>query len=130
MLNENTFILKALSGENIEMAFEDEGKDKIVKIGETKIKFQDLWAVLFTQSNQEQQTDMVPMKMSTNRLLERWVEIKVARDVKKGEKIRFKYRLKIPDEMFIRAHNPAIIADGMNKIITKTRLLNDAKNYL
>jgi len=85
-----------------------------VRLGreETHIKFEDLWNLMFLMASSEKQDKMIPVSLHRIRHVERVITVEANRDVKRGEKITFTYRMKIPDEMFVENSGGTLIKSG------------------
>ena len=81
-----------------------QNKDKVVRlqIGKetTDVSFESLWTTLFLMADEEKQEKMLPPELGMRRKGEQWLTLRAEQDIKKGETIRVKHEVDIPEYMF------------------------------
>ena len=94
------------------------------KINEEKviISLGDLKTILFALSNPQEQKDMMPLQMVTQRKYQTMLGIKAQKDIKKGEVINFKVDIPLPPiEKEIMMEATRQIKRGLIRPVRSTR---------
>ncbi|MBT9169542.1 MAG: hypothetical protein DDT19_02903 [Syntrophomonadaceae bacterium] len=86
------------------------GKAFKITVGkeEAILERDDLYALMMLFGDEEQQSDLIPVKQQEVRSIRRLITVRAQKDIKKGETIRFAYEYFVPGRVYesLLLHRP------------------------